>query len=34
MARRLVPFYRIGVKTIRFRVSDLDAAMEKFRVAA
>jgi excisionase family DNA binding protein len=34
MAKRLVPFYRIGEKTIRFRGTDLDAAMEKFRVAA
>jgi excisionase family DNA binding protein len=33
MSRRLVPFYRIGDKTIRFRPNDLDAALENFRVA-
>jgi excisionase family DNA binding protein len=31
--KRLLPFYKIGGKTVRFRLSDLDAALEKFRVA-
>jgi len=31
--KRLLPFYKIGGKTVRFRLSDLDAALEKFRIA-
>ena len=31
--KRLLPFYKIGGKTVRFKLSDLDAALEKFRVA-
>jgi excisionase family DNA binding protein len=33
MARKTVPFFKIG-RTVRFKVSDLDTALEKFRVAA
>ena len=33
MQRRLLPYFRIGGKTIRFKRSDLDVALEKFRVA-
>lgn len=33
MKRKMVPFFKIG-KVVRFRVSDLDATLEKkFRVA-
>jgi excisionase family DNA binding protein len=32
MARRIVPFFRLGEKTIRFKKSDLDKTLEKFRV--
>jgi excisionase family DNA binding protein len=32
MSRRIIPFFRLGEKTIRFKKSDLDAALEKFRV--
>lgn len=31
--KRLLPFYKIGGKTVRFKLSDLDAALERFRVA-
>ena len=31
--KRLLPYYKIGGKTVRFRVSDLDTALEKFRVS-
>ena len=33
MQRRLLPYFRIGGKTIRFKRSDLDVALEKFRVS-
>ncbi len=33
MQRRLIPFFRIGGKTVRFKRSDLDAALERFRVS-
>ncbi len=32
MKKRVVPFYKIGGNAVRFRICDLDAAMEKFRV--
>lgn len=32
--RRMVPFIRAGRKCVLFRVTDLDAAMGRFRVAA
>lgn len=32
LQKGLLPFYKIGGKTVRFRQSDLDAALEKFRV--
>jgi len=31
--KRLLPFYKINGKTVRFRLSDLDLAIEKFRIA-
>jgi len=33
MAKRLIPYFKIG-KSVRFKTADLDAALEKFRVAA
>jgi len=32
MKRKMVPFFKIG-KVVRFKVSDLDASLEKFRVS-
>lgn len=34
MSQKIIPYYKIAGKSVRFKTADLDAALEKFRVAA